>query len=65
VVAKKVYIPDGGSLVIDRSQVLWHTAGHYSLLVEMDDQPSMIFAGDFAEWRRVMKQAAYGGHTRR
>ena len=23
-----------------------HTAGHYSLLVEMDDQPSMIFAGD-------------------
>ena len=22
--AKKVYILDGGSLVIDRSQVLWH-----------------------------------------
>ncbi|HVB51403.1 MAG TPA: N-acyl homoserine lactonase family protein [Acidimicrobiales bacterium] len=23
-----------------------HTAGHYSLLVEMDDAPSMLFAGD-------------------
>ena len=23
-----------------------HTAGHYSLMVEMDDRPSMIFAGD-------------------
>jgi len=25
-----------------------HTAGHYSLLVEMDDEPSMLFTGDAA-----------------
>src|SRR6266699_2619231 len=38
-----------------------HTAGHYSLLVEMDDQPSMIFAGDAAYTHENLERLIVGG----
>jgi 4-pyridoxolactonase len=38
-----------------------HTAGHYSLLVEMDDQPSMIFAGDAAYTYENLERQIVGG----
>jgi 4-pyridoxolactonase len=38
-----------------------HTAGHYSLLVEMDDQPAMIFAGDAAYTRENLERQIVGG----
>jgi 4-pyridoxolactonase len=38
-----------------------HTAGHYSLLVEMDDQPSMIFAGDAAYTYESIERQIVGG----
>ena len=38
-----------------------HTAGHYSLLVEMDDQPSMIFAGDAAYTYENIERLIVGG----
>jgi 4-pyridoxolactonase len=38
-----------------------HTAGHYSLLVDMDDQPSMIFAGDAAYTYESIERQVVGG----
>ena len=38
-----------------------HTAGHYSLLVEMEDQPSMIFAGDAASTYENLERLIVGG----
>jgi 4-pyridoxolactonase len=38
-----------------------HTAGHYSLLVEMADQPSMIFAGDAAYTHENLNRLIIGG----
>jgi len=38
-----------------------HTAGHYSLLVEMDDQPTMIFAGDAAYTQENIERQIVGG----
>jgi 4-pyridoxolactonase len=38
-----------------------HTAGHYSLLVEMDDQPAMIFAGDAAYTQENLERQIVGG----
>ena len=38
-----------------------HTAGHYSLLVEMDGQPSMIFAGDAAYTYENLERLIVGG----
>jgi 4-pyridoxolactonase len=38
-----------------------HTAGHYSLLVEMEDQPSMIFAGDAAYTHENLERLIVGG----
>jgi 4-pyridoxolactonase len=38
-----------------------HTAGHYSLLVEIDDQPSMIFAGDAAYTYENLERQIVGG----
>jgi 4-pyridoxolactonase len=38
-----------------------HTAGHYSLLVEMADQPAMIFAGDAAYTRENIERQIVGG----
>ena len=38
-----------------------HTAGHYSLLVEMEDQPSMIFAGDAAYTYENLERLIVGG----
>ena len=40
-----------------------HTAGHYSLLVEMDGQPAMIFAGDAAyTYENIERQIVGGFH---
>jgi 4-pyridoxolactonase len=40
-----------------------HTAGHYSLLVEMDDEPAMIFAGDAAyTYENIERQIVGGFH---
>jgi 4-pyridoxolactonase len=38
-----------------------HTAGHYSLLVELADQPSMIFAGDAAYTYENLERLIVGG----
>jgi 4-pyridoxolactonase len=38
-----------------------HTAGHYSLLVEMDGQPTMIFAGDAAYTQENIERQIVGG----
>jgi 4-pyridoxolactonase len=38
-----------------------HTAGHYSLLVEMDDAPDMIFAGDAAYTYENIERTIVGG----
>ncbi len=38
-----------------------HTAGHYSLLVEMDGRPSMIFAGDAAYTHENLERLIVGG----
>jgi len=40
-----------------------HTAGHYSLLVEMGDQPAMLFAGDAAyTYENIERQIVGGFH---
>jgi len=64
---KKVWILDGGSLVIDRSQVLWHTdVGTsvrfpvYSVLIEYPDGRFMYDTG----WITGQMLIADGGHTR-
>jgi len=61
---KKVWILDGGSLVIDRSQVLWHIdVGTpvrfpvYSVLIEH-------LASEEAHWITGQMLTADGGHTR-
>jgi 4-pyridoxolactonase len=38
-----------------------HTAGHYSLLVEVDGGPSMIFAGDAAYTQENLQREIVGG----
>src|SRR5215470_14293062 len=38
-----------------------HSAGHYSLLVEMEGQPAMIFAGDAAYTRESLERQIVGG----
>jgi 4-pyridoxolactonase len=38
-----------------------HTAGHYSLLVEMDEGPSMLFAGDAAYTFENLNREIVGG----
>jgi 4-pyridoxolactonase len=38
-----------------------HTAGHYSLLVELDDRPSMIFTGDAANSYENLERLIVGG----
>jgi 4-pyridoxolactonase len=65
--AKKVRILDGGSLVIGRSQVLWHIdVGTpvrfpvYSVLIEHPDGLFMYGTG----WITGQMLTADGGHTR-
>ena len=38
-----------------------HTAGHYSMLVEMDDGPSMLFAGDAAYTHENLEREIIAG----
>jgi 4-pyridoxolactonase len=38
-----------------------HTSGHYSLLVEMDNEPSMLFAGDAAYTNKTLETEIIGG----
>jgi 4-pyridoxolactonase len=38
-----------------------HSAGHYSLLVEMEDRPSMLFAGDAAYTHENIEREAVSG----
>lgn len=51
-VAKKVYILDGGSLVIDRSQVLWHidvgTPVRFPVYSVLIEHPDGLFMYDTA-----------------
>ncbi|WP_308466976.1 4-pyridoxolactonase [Rathayibacter soli] len=38
-----------------------HTSGHYSMLVEMQDGPSMLFAGDAAYTNKTLEAEIIGG----